>query len=55
MRLLFRSTALVCNGVAVALTLWAVLGDAAGAERASAAPGPEPAGSARGEGTGVTG
>lgn len=39
MRLLFWSTALVCTGVAVALTLWAVLGDAAGAERASAVVG----------------
>ncbi|MCX4682961.1 hypothetical protein OG401_01330 [Kitasatospora purpeofusca] len=39
MRLLFWSTALVCTGVAVALILWAVLGDAAGAERASAVVG----------------
>ncbi|WP_159400428.1 hypothetical protein [Streptomyces sp. XY431] len=39
MRLLFWSTALVCTGVAVALALWAVLGDAAGAERASAVVG----------------
>ncbi|WP_406097042.1 hypothetical protein [Kitasatospora purpeofusca] len=39
MRLLFWSTALICTGVAVALTLWAVLGDAAGAERASAVVG----------------
>ncbi|RGD57221.1 hypothetical protein DR950_04880 [Kitasatospora xanthocidica] len=39
MRLLFWSTASACTGVAVALALWAVLGDAAGAERASAVVG----------------
>ncbi|MFC5664963.1 hypothetical protein ACFP3U_18485 [Kitasatospora misakiensis] len=39
MRLLFWSTALICTGVAVTLALWAVLGDAAGAERASAVVG----------------